>query len=366
MGRERLARYSLVGAEAQRAVEAGLANGEWFRSEVSRGRLKELMRRSDYPAIRDTAIWVGGMVAAGALGWLLWGGWLALPCFLAYGILYGSAAAARWHECAHGTPFRTRWMNNAVYQLASFMVMVDPTVYRWSHTRHHTNTLILGLDPEIAVMRPARLARILANFVGLVAVPTHLRSMVRHAAGRLSADERSFIPQPEQPKVFRTARIWLSVYAAMIAACAVTGSVLPALLIGGPRIYGTCLAQIYSLTQHSGMGENVLDHRLNTRTVYMGRINRFLYWNMNYHVEHHMFPMVPYHRLPELHREIARDLAPAYPSLWAAYKEIVPAVLRQLKDQTYYIRRELPPGAAAYHPRSDGRAELSSGAQAVA
>jgi Na+-transporting NADH:ubiquinone oxidoreductase subunit F len=42
----------------------------------------------------------------------------------------------------------------------------------------------------------------------------------------------------------------------------------------------------------------VLDHRLNCRTVYMNPIHRFLYWNMNYHVEHHMFPLVPYHALP--------------------------------------------------------------------
>ena len=70
---------------------------------------------------------------------------------------------------------------------------------------------------------------------------------------------------------------------------------------------------------------------------------------MNYHVEHHMFPMVPYHRLPELHAQIKGDLAPVYPSIWAAYKELVPAILRQLKDQSYYVRRELPPGAPPYN-----------------
>lgn len=67
-----------------------------------------------------------------------------------------------------------------------------------------------------------------------------------------------------------------------------------------------------------------------------------------------MFPMVPYHRLPELHLEIAHDLAAPYPSLWAAYKEIVPAVLKQLKDDTYFIKRELPEGAAPYHGPVDG------------
>ncbi len=27
----------------------------------------------------------------------------------------------------------------------------------------------------------------------------------------------------------------------------------------------------------------------------MNRLHRYLYWNMNYHIEHHMFPLVPYH-----------------------------------------------------------------------
>jgi fatty acid desaturase len=93
--------------------------------------------------------------------------------------------------------------------------------------------------------------------------------------------------------------------------------------------------------------------------VRLNAVHRFLYWNMNYHVEHHMFPLVPYHRLPELHEEIKHDCAPAYPSLWAAYREIIPAIVRQLRDQDHFVHRELLPGAAPFHvpsPASDGRA----------
>jgi fatty acid desaturase len=365
VSRERLKAYDLTGPQGERAVAEGLASGDWFRSDVPRKRMKELMRRTDGPAIRDTAIWLGVMAVAGTAGGLLWGSWWAAPFFLVYGVLYGSAGDSRWHEAGHGTAFRTPWMANAVYQIASFMMMRNPTVWRWSHTRHHTDTLIVGRDPEIAVMRPARLAKLLANFFGLVDVPLALRDMVIHASGRLRAEEATFIPEPERPKVYRTARIWLAIYAATVATSVLTGSLLPLMFIGGPRIYGTFMHLVYGLTQHAGMGENVLDHRLNTRTVKMCRLNRFLYWNMNYHVEHHMFPMVPYHRLPELHEEIKHDLAPAYPSLWAAYKEIIPAILRQLKDQTYYVRRELPEGAAPYHPRNDGRAILTEGRAAA-
>jgi len=358
MGKERLQRYSLAGPENRAAMEAGLAGADWFRSDVPRKRMKELMRRSDYPAIRDTVIWLGLILLFGGLAIAFWGTWWALPFFLVYGTLYGSTSDSRWHETGHGTAFKTRWLDEGLYQLASFMIMRDPTVWRWSHARHHTDTLVLGRDPEIAAMRPARLARLIANFAGLVDVPTAFRLMFRHAAGRLTPDEADFVPEPERHKVYRAARIDLASYAVTIALAIGLRSWLPVLLIGGPRLYGAWLLNIYALTQHAGLGENVLDHRLNTRTVKMCAVNRFLYWNMNYHVEHHMFPLVPYYRLAALHEEIKHDCAPVYRSIWAAYREIVPAILRQLRDEEYYVRRELLPGAAPLHvpaPLNDGR-----------
>ena len=120
-------------------------------------------------------------------------------------------------------------------------------------------------------------------------------------------------------------------------------SLLPAMLVGVlPTMYGSWLQLLFGLTQHAGLDEDVLDHRLNSRTVMMNPVFRFLYWNMNYHVEHHMFPLVPYHALPRLHEAIRHDCPPAYPSLLDAFREIVPAVLRQAKDPSYFVRRELP------------------------
>jgi hypothetical protein len=90
------------------------------------------------------------------------------------------------------------------------------------------------------------------------------------------------------------------------------------------------------------LAENVLDHRLNCRTVYMNWLNRYLYWNMGYHVEHHMFPLVPYHALPKLHELVKADMPMPYNGLMEAYREIIPALLRQSKDHTYFIKRQLP------------------------
>jgi MocE subfamily Rieske [2Fe-2S] domain protein len=63
---------------------------------------------------------------------------------------------------------------------------------------------------------------------------------------------------------------------------------------------------------------------------------------MNYHVEHHMFPLVPYHALPRLHQAVKDDCPPPYPGILNAWREIVPAVLRQVKDPAHHVKRRLP------------------------
>jgi fatty acid desaturase len=79
----------------------------------------------------------------------------------------------------------------------------------------------------------------------------------------------------------------------------------------------------------------------------MNSLMRFLYWNMNYHIEHHMFPMVPYHALPALHEEVKAYCPPPYSSIYAAYREIIPALLRQVKEPGWHIERKLPESVAA-------------------
>jgi MocE subfamily Rieske [2Fe-2S] domain protein len=117
------------------------------------------------------------------------------------------------------------------------------------------------------------------------------------------------------------------------------------LLIGLPNLFGTWLMLVYGLTQHTGLAEDVLDHRLNSRTFLTNRLNCFLYWNMNYHVEHHMFPLVPYHAVPRLYELMKEDCPPAYASLWSCWREIVPTLERQCREPAYHVERVLPESA---------------------
>jgi len=335
--------YSLTGPDEEQARRNGLAGAKWYSSPVHRSTLKELMKRKDGPAIRDTLAWFGLLGLTGTFGWLAWGTWLAVPCFLCYGVLYGSASDSRWHECGHGTAFRTRWMNEAVYQIACFMILREPTVWRWSHARHHSDTLIVGRDPEIAVPRPPSLVRILLNFLAVRAGAETIGKLFVHAAGHVTAEEATFIPESERWKLRPVACAYLAIFAAIVAGCLWVESILPAMLVGLPTFYGAFLAVFFSMTQHAGLAEDVLDHRLNSRTVYMNPVFRFLYWNMNYHVEHHIYPLVPYHALPRLHEAMRADCPKPYGSCFEVYREIIPALARQMRNPRYFVSRPLPP-----------------------
>ncbi len=347
--------YSLTGRDTALARESGLANAEWYRTEVPRKVMKDLMQRRDGPALRDTIIWFALLAGSAWGGIAFWGSWAAVPFWLVYGVMYGSACDSRWHECGHGTAFRTQWMNDVVYHIASFMVVRNPVNWRWSHARHHTDTIIVGRDPEIACMRPPNTFRLLMAYAGVLDMFSSMGVLVRNAMGSLSPQEKDYIPESEWAKAIFAARVHMAIYAATVLAAAwmlAAGmgwqAAIPFLLIGGPRIYGCWHMLMTGVIQHCGLAENVTDHRLNSRTVYMNPISRWIYWNMNYHVEHHMFPMVPFHALPRLHETIKHDLPAPNTSILDAYREAIPAVLRQVRDPEYYLRKPLPDTARPY------------------
>ncbi len=340
--------YSLVREGGGEAETAGLANPSWYRTEVDPATIRRLMVKEDARPTRDTVLWLGSMVVLAGLGLWLWPSLWSVPAWLAYGVLYGSASDSRWHECGHRTAFKTPWKNEVVYQLASFMLMRNPVVWRASHVRHHTDTIIVGRDPEIVAMRPPDLARIALNLLGLVDTWTLIRRMALHAWGRIHPEEAPYLRPQDHAKVFRVARIWFGIYAATIATAIWSGSILPLMVIGLPRLYGAWHHVMTGLLQHLGLAENVTDHRLNTRTVLMNPVSRFIYLNMNYHLEHHMFTMVPYYRLPDLHALIRHDTPAPDPGIWAAFRRLLPVLYRQLRHEDAVIIPDLPSTARPY------------------
>jgi fatty acid desaturase len=108
--------------------------------------------------------------------------------------------------------------------------------------------------------------------------------------------------------------------------------------------YCNWLKMLCAAPQHIGLSPNVSDFRLCTRTYTCSWFPGFLYWNMQYHLEHHMFPAVPFYNLPRLREAIAYDLPPAPHGLWATWRELLPIMRRQRMDRDYVFVPQLPAG----------------------
>ena len=339
--------YSLSGGN-QDAVEldgdriTGRVQEQWWKPQLSRQQMREIMQRRDGPALWHFGLWFALIGVSAYLAVISWGTWWAVPAFLVYGTIYTSADS-RWHESGHGTPFRTRWLNEVVYAISSFIAIREAYLWRWSHSRHHTDTYFVGRDPEIQVQRPADLVKILLDFFYLRSGPPEVWRLIRNAFGRPNPDVRDLVPARDLPKMYWSSRVHLVIYCAFAIWSIAIGSLLPMMFVLLPRFYGGWLQQLLSLPQHAGLGEDTYDHRENTRTIYVNPVFAFLYVNMQYHLEHHAMPMTPFHALPKLHEAVKDQMPPPYKSLWAAYKELIPALIKQATgDPDYKVLRPIP------------------------
>lgn len=317
-------------------------DAQWFRPEIDPTVLRDLCSRRNLPAVVSTLLWLLTMLVTGSVVVISWGSWWLIPALIAHGVCACGAADARWHECGHGTAFASHRANDAVYWCASFLLLREPTVWRWSHARHHSETIMVGRDPEIAFPRPPRFWVIAANLVHLHAGSLALVRLCRHGLGRIDHDVASYVPESEHRRVIAEARVFLGLLTLIAAVCVTSNSVLPALVVGLPAFYGAWVVMFFGATQHAGLAQNLTDHRLTTRSVAMNPVFRFIYLNMNHHTEHHLFPTVPYHRLPDLQRVIAAELPSPISSTWAAYRQILPTLWAQRRDPDHEVRPHLP------------------------
>ena len=158
------------------------------------------------------------------------------------------------------TAFRSRWANDLVYPIASFMLFRGPTLWRWSHYRHHTDTLIVGRDAEISFQRPADVLRTAMVFTGIKPGPLMFWRLVRHAAGRLDPDAAELVPPAEHRKVVWESRVFVAIVVAAVAWSLVAWTPLPILFIGGPTLYGMREGSVLYLIVRGGeVGHDAFD-----------------------------------------------------------------------------------------------------------
>ncbi|MEL7538083.1 MAG: fatty acid desaturase [Pseudomonadota bacterium] len=313
----------------------------WLRCEIDRDELRALMARSDAKGLAHLAYFLGSLAAVGFAAFLARDTLWAIPLFWLYGSIYGFCNSLI-HETHHATAFRTRQLNEVVHFLAGLMTLRNPAYDRRMHTRHHGKTGRSGSDPELAHPNPIVAWKLIADLFWLRSAVTQPVLLVRQLFGRFTDDELRVLPVSERATVRWQAAAILGFYAALLAVSLAYQTWLPLLYTYLAHIYGGFVPRLYALTQHVGMPESSNDFRVNSRTCYYNPIARAWYWNMNYHIEHHMFPLVPFHALPTLHDKLRDQMPPASRSVFAAWREIVACVRRQNDEPGFAVRKSLP------------------------
>jgi fatty acid desaturase len=79
------------------------------------------------------------------------------------------------------------------------------------------------------------------------------------------------------------------------------------IFVSTPWFIGAPIEALWHQTEHIGRPYDVNDQRLCTRSVRVSPFIKVIYWGLDDHVEHHLFPGVPSCNLPKLHRILDKD-----------------------------------------------------------
>jgi len=314
----------------------------WFKPKIDPKTLKELTKRKDSPGWINTITYFAVLIISGYMAFLSWGTWWALPAFFIYGTIY-AFSNARWHEYGHRSVFKTRWLNDLFYYISSFFSYFEPVSWRWSHTHHHSRTIHQDIDYEIQVSRPSNLLDLFFfDLFGIKRVYFEFKKILLHSFGIMTPVALDCVPENQRSKMIWSSRIFILIKLVFIMWALSIESFLPLMFVVLPNMYGSPIFQMTTMLQHGGLRADTWDHRESTRTFLVNPIHGWLlYFNMQYHVEHHLFPQVPFYNLPKLHKIIKDELPEPNRGFISALTEMIPAILKQSKDPKYFIKRNI-------------------------
>ena len=272
---------------------------------------------------------------------------MSLLFFFIYGTIY-SFSVSNWHETVHKTAFKRRWINEIFYHISSFMCDFEGFRWRWSHTFHHSNTLQTkdDYDHEIQVSRPTDLIAFFLNFIPFTDLlfPHRLikYEVIKHSLGIFSPVVEITAPIKEKKKMLWNSRLYVLIWISIILISIYFQTILPVLYFILPTYYGKPLWFLVNVTQHLGAAIDSKDHRESTYSLKINPVLSFYYWHMEYHLEHHMFPMVPSYNLKKLQKLIKNQVPKPFPNLFTFYKEILPIIIKQATNPKHFYKTQIP------------------------
>jgi len=321
----------------------------WYRTKLPSDVVKSLHKKSDMKGGLQTFGFLAILLGFGGLAWYGFNhrAWWITACFVfCYGLV-GAFSINAVHELGHGTVFKTRWLNTMFCHIFAFLGWINHEMFQSSHIRHHRYTLHPPDDLEVVLPVKLVLWHVLkVGFINPLAFVYSLKETCRIACGKFRGEWEMTLYPPSNPDSrkapVRWARCLLVGHALIIVTSLATGQWIVPFLTCGSQVFGSGLFFLCNNTQHVGLADNVDDFRLCCRTFTLNPVVRFLYWQMNYHIEHHMFAAVPCYHLDRLHKLIRHDLPPTPDGIIEVWREIDSILKQQIKDSSYQYRAPLP------------------------
>jgi len=272
-----------------------------FLASLSAEQCRELTETSDLNGLAHLALHLGAILLLGGLIVAQVPLWpvLMLPLGILLVFLF-----TLLHEASHQTAFRSHWLNTLATYISGFVIFLAPRWFRYFHFAHHRFTQMPGKDPELGSPKPDSWGQYVLLVSGLPAWASHIRALIRNAAGRC---DNAFVPLAKRTAVRDEARLMLVAYLALLAGSIAFESTVLLYVWLIPILMGQPFLRLYLMAEH-GRCAYVANMLENTRTTFTNAAVRRLAWNMPYHAEHHSYPTVPFHKLPELHRLVAEHL----------------------------------------------------------
>lgn len=333
---------------------------KWYRTDVDKAEMKKLMERSDAKGLIQAISILALSIATGTLAyWSFkhWPWWITAVLVYLHGMIFffhGPHAAI--HKLSHGTPFRIKGLNSFFYGLFGFISWASTVKYRQSHIQHHMVTVHTDRDLEVQLPWLATRLMWLGHWTfDWKEMWIRLSTLIRHSLGILSGEwEHRLFPEREKKlrsQLFNWARFVLIGQLLIAATFIYFDEWFLLLLFTFAPFIGGGLAWLVTYTQHAGLPSDVPDFRICCRSVKVNPFVRYLHWQMDYHVEHHMFAGVPFYNLKKLRKLIEHDL-PVYEPLIPTWKKMIPVLQRQRTEPNYCVAPELP-STAQQHGAAD-------------
>ena len=338
----------------------------WYRIPLDRENLRELTLRSNYQGWMQAGGHFAVFLITGMLTYTFWSlevWWAFFILLFCHGTVSSFFTGTAPHELGHGTVFHSKILNKVFLYLFSLIGWWNPFDYSMSHTYHHRYTMhpeadrenLSPLEPSInlslliqlfSINLFSRAGRIFGKG-GLFSTIylTFLTAMGKTGSKDIPSQEwlqSLYVDQPdEHHKSIMWSRFLLFSHGSLlIIALASNLWVLP-LIITFPIFIASWASYFTGMTQHCGLKDNDSDFRKSTRTITINPVLEFLYWNMNWHIEHHMYASVPCYNLRKLNKLVADDM-PEPRTLIGAWKEMRQIWRKQEQDQNYQFDTKVP------------------------